>query len=189
MGGYDIFLSKLSNGQWATPINIGYPVSTTDDNIAFQPFNEGNSGLYSIMTGYKKKEIALVTFNPTAEEKRDTVTISFNPADLPYISVIDSSMLITDLVVRDVKDTDAEVDPDVLYYTVQVMALYNPVDPAYFEYAEISVFYNRDDRFYRYTTGRFNTKASAYAEKERLLRLGYPTDIFVKKVYRNDSGK
>ncbi|HOC49182.1 MAG TPA: hypothetical protein PKG68_10685, partial [Bacteroidales bacterium] len=78
---------------------------------------------------------------------------------------------------------------DVLYYTVQVMALYNPVDPAYFEYAEISVFYNREDRFYRYTTGRFDTKASAYEEKDRLLRLGYPDDIFVKKVYRNDSGK
>lgn len=189
MGGYDIFMSKLSNGQWTNPTNIGYPVSTTDDNIAFQPFNNGNSGFYSIMTGYKKKEIALVTFTVPEEEKRDTVTISFNPADLPYLSVVDSSMLITDLVVRDVRDTDAEVDPDVLYYTVQVMALYNPVDPAYFEYAEISVFYNSDDRFYRYTTGRFDTKASAYEEKERLLRLGYPDDIFVKKVYRNDSGK
>jgi hypothetical protein len=46
---------------------------------------------------------------------------------------------VTDLVVRDVKDTDAEIDPDVLYYTVQVMALYNPVDPDYFEYADISL--------------------------------------------------
>jgi hypothetical protein len=190
MGGYDIFTSKLANGQWSSPVNIGYPVSTTDDNIAFQPFNQGNSGLYSIMTEYKKKEIALVTFNPPQpEEKRDTVTISFNPADLPYLTEIDSSTLITDLVIRDVRDTDQEIDPDVLYYTVQVMALYNPVDPAYFEYAEISVFYNPDDRFYRYTTGKFNTKASAYEEKERLLRLGYPDDIFVKKVYRNDSGK
>jgi len=190
MGGYDIFLSKLSNGKWGNPVNIGYPLSTTDDNIAFQPFNNGNSGLYSIMTGYKKKEIALVTFNPPqAKEKRDTVTISFNPADLPYLTEVDSSTLITDLVIRDVRDTDQEIDPDVLYYTVQVMALYNPVDPAYFEYAEISVFYNMDDRFYRYTTGKFNTKASAYEEKERLLRLGYPDDIFVKKVYRNDSGK
>ncbi|MCK7535855.1 MAG: hypothetical protein MZV63_35160 [Marinilabiliales bacterium] len=49
-------------------------------------------------------------------------------------------------------DSDEEIDPEVLYYTVQVMALYNPVDPAYFEFAEISVFYNLTDRFYRYTT-------------------------------------
>jgi hypothetical protein len=189
MGGYDIFLSKLSAGQWTSPINIGYPVSTTDDNIAFQPYMNGAYGFYSIMTGYKKKEIALVTFNPPDEERRDTVTISFDPADLPYLTSIDSTLLVTDRVILDVRDTDAEFDPEVLYYTVQVMALYNPVDPDYFEYADIVVFYNRDDRFYRYTTGTFDLKSEAYAEKERLLRLGYPDDIFVKKVYRNDSGK
>lgn len=189
MGGYDIFLSKLSAGQWTSPINIGYPVSTTDDNIAFQPYMNGAYGFYSIMTGYKKKEIVLVTFNPPDEERRDTVTISFDPADLPYLTSIDSTLLVTDRVIMDVRDTDAEFDPEVLYYTVQVMALYNPVDPDYFEYADIVVFYNRDDRFYRYTTGTFDLKSEAYAEKERLLRLGYPDDIFVKKVYRNDSGK
>jgi hypothetical protein len=189
MGGYDIFISKLTSGIWGNPVNIGYPVSTTDDDLAFQPFDNGAFGYYSVMTGYKKKEISLVRFNPPAEEERDTVTISFNPDSLPYISIVDSSLLITNLVVKDVLDTDEEIDPDVLYYTVQVMALYNPVDPAYFQYAEISVFYNREDRFYRYTTGRFNTKAEAYAELARLLRLGYPNDIFVKKVYRNDSGR
>ena len=189
MGGYDIFLSKLSAGQWTSPVNIGYPVSTTDDNIAFQPYMNGANGFYSIMTGYKKKEIALVTFNPPEEERHDTVTISFDPADLPYLASLDSTLLVTDRVIRDVKDTDADIDPEVLYYTVQVMALYNPVDPDYFEYADIVVFYNRDDRFYRYTTGTFDLKSEAYAEKERLLRLGYPDDIFVKKVYRNDSGK
>jgi hypothetical protein len=189
MGGYDIFLSKLSAGLWTNPVNIGFPVSTTDDNIAFQPFNNGAYGFYSIMTGYKKKEITLVTFNPPSDEPRDTVTISFDPADLPYLTQVDTSLLITNLTLRDVSDSDEEMDPDVLYYTVQVMALYNPVDPAYFEYAEITVFYNIDDRFYRYTTGQFNAKRSAYEELNRLLRLGYPNDIFVKKVYRNDSGK
>ncbi len=189
MGGYDIFLSRHSAGIWGKPVNIGFPVSTTDDNIGFQPFNNGAYAFYSIMTGYKKKEIALVTFNPPSDEPRDTVTISFDPADLPYLLQVDTSLLITNLTLRDVSDTDEEIDPDVLYYTVQVMALYNPVDPAYFEYAEISVFYNIEDRFYRYTTGQFNAKRSAYEELNRLLRLGYPNDIFVKKVYRNDSGK
>lgn len=189
MGGYDIFISKQTSGVWGNPVNIGYPINTTDDDLAYQPFDNGALGYYSVMTGYKKKEISLVTFNPPEKEKRDTVTISFDPDSLPYLSVIDSSMLITNLVIKDVLDTDEEVDPDVLYYTVQVMALYNPVDPAYFQYAEISVFYNREDRFYRYTTGRFNTKAEAYSEQARLLRLGYPNDIFVKKVYRNDTGK
>ncbi len=189
MGGYDIFLSRLSDGLWTNPVNIGYPVSTTDDNIGFQPYMNGAFGFYSIMTGYKKKDITLVTFNPPVDEARDTVTISFDPADLPYLTDVDTSLLITNLTLRDVSDSDEEIDPEVLYYTVQVMALYNPVDPAYFEFAEISVFYNLTDRFYRYTTGQFNTKRAAYEELGRLLRLGYPNDIFVKKVYRNDSGK
>ena len=189
IGGYDIFFSTSSDGQWGKPSNIGYPVSTTDDDIGFQPFYEGAFGLHSIMTGYKKKEIALYNFNPPEEAVHDTVTISFDPADLPYISEVDSSTLITDMTLKDVLDTDEEIDPNVLYYTVQVMALYNPVDPAYFEYADISVFYNPLDMFYRYTTGRFNTKQAAYDELARLLRLGYPDDIFVKKVYRNDLGR
>jgi hypothetical protein len=188
MGGYDIFLSKLSAGLWTNPVNIGYPLSTTDDNLGFHPFNGGAFGFYSIMTAYKKKEITLVTFNPPGEP-RDTVTISFDPADLPYLTHVDSSLLITNLRLRDVSERDEEIDPEVLYYTVQVMALYNPVDPVYFEFAEISVFYNSEDKFYRYTTGTYSTRSAAYEELNRLLRLGYPNDIFVKKVYRNDSGR
>jgi len=189
IGGYDIYLSTSKAGVWGKPVNIGYPLSTTDDDLGFQPFNDGAFGYYSVMTAYKKKEIALVTFNPPSEEPRKTVTISFDPKDLPYITMTDSSSLIMNLVIKDVLDTDEENDPEVLYYTVQVMALHNPVDPAYFEYADIAVFYNRQDRFYRYTTGRFDTKVKAYAELERLLRLGYPNDTFVKKVYRNDARK
>jgi hypothetical protein len=196
MGGYDIFESVSGSGVWSKPVNVGYPVSTTDDDLGFQPFDDGAYAHFSKMTGYKKKEITLVTFNPPFDEASadttalsDTLTMSFDPDSLPYISLADTSAIITNLVIRDVKDTDKEIDPDVLYYTVQVMALYNPVDPAYFEYASIAVFYNAEDRFFRYTTGKFENKMDAYVELARLLRLGYPTDIFVKKVYRNDTGR
>ncbi len=38
MGGFDIFYSvKDSNGNWSAPINIGYPVNTTDDDLFFIP--------------------------------------------------------------------------------------------------------------------------------------------------------
>ncbi len=190
MGGYDFFISKLGSGGWSKPENMGYPLSTTDDDLGYQPVDNGGYGFYSLMTGYKKKEIVQVTFNTIPDERvLDTIaegpiaTISFDLDSLPYITITDSSTLIRDLVMRDVLATDV-ADPDILYYTVQVMALYNPVDPVYFEHAAIRVFYNRFDRFFRYTTGQFSTLEEAYAEKERLLRIGYPTDIFVKKVYR-----
>jgi len=190
MGGYDFFISKLGSGGWSKPENMGYPLSTTDDDLGYQPVDNGGYGFYSLMTGYKKKEIVLVTFNTLPDERvLDTIaegpiaTISFDLDSLPYITITDSSTLIRDLVMRDVLSTD-EADPDILYFTVQVMALYNPVDPDYFEHAVIRVFYSEFDRFFRYTTGQFKTLEEAYAEKERLLRSGYPTDIFIKKVYR-----
>jgi hypothetical protein len=54
------------------PVNIGYPVSTTDDNIAFQPYMNGAYGFYSIMTGYKKKEIALVDLQSSWTKRKET---------------------------------------------------------------------------------------------------------------------
>ncbi len=42
MGGHDIFYStKMENGQWSVPVNMGYPVNTTDDDVFFSPVGEG----------------------------------------------------------------------------------------------------------------------------------------------------
>ncbi len=42
MGGYDIFYSELSENQnWTEPVNIGYPINTTDNDIFFVPFESG----------------------------------------------------------------------------------------------------------------------------------------------------
>lgn len=43
MGGYDIFYSEINNkGEWSKPVNIGYPINTTDDDIFFVPFENGS---------------------------------------------------------------------------------------------------------------------------------------------------
>lgn len=48
MGGYDIFYStKLDNGQWAKPINVGFPLNTTVDDLFFVPVQEGAYAYYS----------------------------------------------------------------------------------------------------------------------------------------------
>ncbi|MFC2103981.1 tetratricopeptide repeat protein [Bacteroidota bacterium] len=42
MGGYDILYSEKDiNGEWSEPVNIGYPINTTDDDIFFVPFKDG----------------------------------------------------------------------------------------------------------------------------------------------------
>jgi tetratricopeptide (TPR) repeat protein/SOS response regulatory protein OraA/RecX len=48
MGGYDIFCSKKNkDGSWGTPVNLGYPINTTDDDLFFLPVNNGFGGYQS----------------------------------------------------------------------------------------------------------------------------------------------
>jgi hypothetical protein len=114
--------------------------------------------------------------------KSSQVYDKINLALIPTISAADSSTLIRNLKVSDVGDVDVK-DSDVLYYTVQVMALYKPVDVTYFKYiADIKVLYNDFDKFYRYTSGKFPTREEAYILRLELIRKGYPEEIFIKKV-------
>jgi hypothetical protein len=116
-----------------------------------------------------------ISLPPTVYEK-------INLALIPTVSSVDTSTLIRNLNVSDVTDTNIK-DSDILYYTVQVMALHNPVDVTYFKYiSDMKVLYNDSDKFYRYTTGRFTTREDAYALRLELIRKGYPDEIFIKKV-------
>jgi hypothetical protein len=60
MGGYDIFYSKLlANGKWSTPVNMGSPLNTTDDDLFFNPVNQGFEAYISkeLPGGYGKQDI------------------------------------------------------------------------------------------------------------------------------------
>jgi|NGEPerStandDraft_6_1074524.scaffolds.fasta_scaffold23049_1 hypothetical protein len=60
MGGYDIFYSTLlDNGEWSVPLNVGYPLNTTDDDIFFKPLNQGYEGYMAkeLPGGYGKQDI------------------------------------------------------------------------------------------------------------------------------------
>lgn len=48
MGGHDIFYSTLlENGEWSLPLNAGYPLNSTDDDIFFKPVNKGYEGYFA----------------------------------------------------------------------------------------------------------------------------------------------
>jgi hypothetical protein len=122
--------------------------------------------------------VKLINPPPPAPIVYDKINLSL----IPTVSSVDSSMLIRNLNVSDVGDLNIK-DSDILYYTVQVMALHHPVDVTYFKYiTDMKVMYNDLDKFYRYTTGRFQTREEAYALRLELLKKGYPEEIFIKKV-------
>ncbi len=59
MGGYDIFYSTLINGEWSVPLNAGYPLNSTDDDLFFNPVNNGYEAYYALdaPSGYGKEDI------------------------------------------------------------------------------------------------------------------------------------
>ena len=277
MGGYDIFRSPKEGNSWGSPLNLGYPLNSTDDDKFFQPINNDENGYYSMVTGSNRKDIYYITLtNPRLNkifeitgkyglkdtvadfdennsiylidrvtgdtldtgipesntgsynfitapgiyrvlytgpegyysQFTDTTITNSNPSKvielhniildtspgqeltyekidlskIPEVSEVDPKILIRDVQVLDVSDSDSS-DTSILYYTVQVMALHNPVDVNYFKYVDdIRVLYNNNDLFYRYTTGQFLDKNDAYAHRDTLISMGYPDDLFVKKV-------
>ena len=151
---------------------FGYLTQTVDTAI-LQDFP--NLALNIDVSLERDKTIKLISQPQVVYDKIDLTLI-------PTIASADTSTLIRNLNVSDVGDINIK-DSDVLYYTVQVMALHNPVDVTYFKYIpDMKVLYNDIDKFYRYTTGRFSTREDAYSLRLELIRKGYPEEIFIKKV-------
>jgi tetratricopeptide (TPR) repeat protein len=47
IGGFDIFYSVINNKIFSYPLNMGYPINTTDDDIQYYPVAEENTGYIS----------------------------------------------------------------------------------------------------------------------------------------------
>ncbi|HLN20061.1 MAG TPA: tetratricopeptide repeat protein [Bacteroidales bacterium] len=60
MGGYDVFYSTfLPDGTMSVPLNAGYPLNTTDDDVFFKPVKDGFEGYLAKedKNGYGKQDI------------------------------------------------------------------------------------------------------------------------------------
>jgi len=60
MGGYDVFMTKMQpDSTWANPVNMGYPVNSTDDDVFFCPVRDGEIAYFPVYkeTGYGKFDI------------------------------------------------------------------------------------------------------------------------------------
>lgn len=69
MGGYDIFFSIEENGKWSTPMNIGSPMNTADDEYFFVMSTDGKRAYYSSSSGegIGGKDIYLVNLDTDRE--------------------------------------------------------------------------------------------------------------------------
>jgi len=84
MGGYDIFYSrKNGDGTWAEPVNMGYPINTTDDDLFFQPVNNGKGAYYSLYSpgGIGRHDIYYMNIYSADNPRFYTITGNLNAAD------------------------------------------------------------------------------------------------------------
>jgi outer membrane protein OmpA-like peptidoglycan-associated protein/Tol biopolymer transport system component len=65
MGGFDVFMTALSeDGKWADPINVGYPINTTDDDIFYVVSPDARTAYFSSFRvgGQGEKDNYMATF-------------------------------------------------------------------------------------------------------------------------------
>ncbi len=80
MGGFDIFYSTFgADGEWSTPVNMGYPLNTVDDDVFFVPMADGRRAYYSSSKdgGYGLKDIYLIDMPDVTNESQLAVLKGF----------------------------------------------------------------------------------------------------------------
>jgi hypothetical protein len=62
MGGLDIFKSVTNKGSWTPPVNIGYPINSTDDDVYYTPTPDGKRAYFASYRkgSYGKTDIFLI---------------------------------------------------------------------------------------------------------------------------------
>jgi len=98
MGGFDIFNSILSNDSiWSEPMNVGYPINTTDDDVFYVISPDGRNAYFSSFRegGFGEKDNYMATFinkkeTPLTLVKGTVVDESGKPAKNVIITITDN---------------------------------------------------------------------------------------------------
>lgn len=98
MGGFDVFYSDYNEEaeEWSSPVNIGYPINTTDDDVFFVTSADGRRAYYSSIkeTGFGEKDIYMVNLPGSREVTLALLTGKILAAEGAVIPA-DISVLVT----------------------------------------------------------------------------------------------
>ncbi|MBN2481130.1 MAG: PD40 domain-containing protein [Bacteroidales bacterium] len=113
MGGSDIFRIDLSDPA-AKPVNLGYPINTTDNNYFYFPLEDGNSGYYAMRNedSYGSYDIYLIDILPSPVsdimltqsdviEEAETTTIQNAIPEEPELLVQQETDVLTEYLVTE----------------------------------------------------------------------------------------
>ncbi|MCD4833059.1 MAG: hypothetical protein K8R31_04625 [Bacteroidales bacterium] len=69
MGGFDVFLTQnIEKNIWSKPVNIGYPINSTDDDLFYYPIGNGNNAYISKYdeNGFGQEDIIKLEISTTS---------------------------------------------------------------------------------------------------------------------------
>jgi len=84
MGGFDHFVStRLSNGHWSVPVNLGCPVNTADNDEFMAPVNKGDTVYYAPFANktFLKQHISMLVFPGDKESQKITASAIISHSD------------------------------------------------------------------------------------------------------------
>ncbi|MGQ0827597.1 MAG: hypothetical protein ACT4ON_04285 [Bacteroidota bacterium] len=94
IGGFDIFFSTKGDKDWDAPLNIGYPINTTDDDLYYVTSPDGKRGYYSSSSGngFGEKDIYIINIPERKEQPLVLIKGTLIPATgeqlPPHIEII-----------------------------------------------------------------------------------------------------
>ena len=91
MGGYDLFVSRRDmNGEWTDPINLGYPLNTSDDEINIVISNDANKAFISVLNAVSAvASYDIFEFDIDDDFRPESIEIEIPADEEYYASVID----------------------------------------------------------------------------------------------------
>jgi outer membrane protein OmpA-like peptidoglycan-associated protein len=102
LGGYDIYQTTLQeDGSWSTPVNLGYPINTPDNDIYFVLSADKKDGYYASAKegGYGEKDIYKIVM----PEIKPAVVVKVEDTLKPVVAVVVNALTILKGVVTDAK--------------------------------------------------------------------------------------
>ncbi len=103
MGGYDVFASSMdTDGNWLPPVNIGFPLNTTDDDLFFFPIGSGNVAYQARFSGNTaRQDILRYTIHSFGKPARFTVSGKVNLQSDPDYNPDNISIAFVDKTTED----------------------------------------------------------------------------------------
>ncbi|HHJ09659.1 MAG TPA: tetratricopeptide repeat protein [Bacteroidetes bacterium] len=124
MGGYDIFYSNLlDNGEWSVPLNMGYPINTTDDDLFYHPVGKGYYAYISKFStkGMGNMDIFKIEIFSAEHPRKFLIQGTISTKNIPIKP--DNNKLFVRLLSENMMDTLKSINPDTtLHYQFETVA-------------------------------------------------------------------